>query len=890
MRNKLSIIMLLTVVLFVFFQFALMEAIYADPAPEPIAVMVETTEFNDTNVGGDDANTLLWKRGDALTTGGVLRVTPQTGGGTAVKRNQVQLTDGFSTYFQIQLHDHIVTAGDGLAFVLYKADEPQLGEYGGGLGYQGIDDSIVVEFDTYNNAGGDINDAGANHAAIMVNGSNNHAGQPAGSKTTYPAIQTNVINAWVDYNAGIVTSTFGTGATRTDGANVTITRDVTSDVYLAGENVFAGFSASTGAAKSNNDVLKWYFKDTYVEGGLDPDDGTYSQAASSIGLTLDQDENPTSVTMAAYDAVGDIMTDENLNVYIDDDFIETVNTGDTGRYDYEISGLEPGEYRIRAVADGGASNYKSFTIVIPAPEAPVLELSDVGNNYVDIEWNGVDDATGYKVYMSTVSGSYGSPYETVSSAVYSCDITGLTNGTRYYFVVKATNLGGDSEYSNELSAVPHSSSSGGGGDPVITTTTTPIGGIVLVNGKEEKAGTVKNGTEGEQTVTTIVVDDDALQKKLEQEGNGALVTLPIKTASDIAEGELTGQMIKNMENRKAVLEIRTDNVSYKLPAREIDIDTISDKLGSDVELKDIKVTVRISDLNKEAVKLVEDVYKKGAFQVVMPSFDFKVSCSYNGKTVEVNQFNSYIERTIAIPEGVDPAKITTGIIVEPDGSVRHVPTKVTTVDGKYFAVINSLTNSIYSVVWNPVIFADVENHWAKEAVNNMGSRMVIKGIKDGVFEPDRDITRAEFAAIIIRALGLKPGTGSGSFSDIKVSDWFCDYVKTAYSYNIITGYSDGSFKPDGKITREEAMAMIARAMKVTKLDSGINDGEQADKVLAKFSDGSRVASWAKSFAAGCVNTGTVNGRANGDVAPKDNITRAETAAIVKRLLQKSNLI
>ena len=888
MKNKLSIIMLLTVILSVFFQFVFMEGVYAVD-PEPIAVAVEATEFDATNVGGDGDNTLLWKRGDALTTGGILRITPQTGGGTAVKRNQIKLTDGFSTYFQIQLHDHINTGGDGLAFVIYKADEPQLGSYGGGLGYQGIDDAIAVEFDTYNNEGGDINDDSANHAAIMVNGSNNHSGQPGGSKATYAAIKTNVINVWIDYNVGTVTATFGTGATKTDGANVTISRDVSSDVALAGEDVFVGFSASTGWAKSNNDVLKWYFKDTYVENGLDPTAGTYSQAASAVGLVLDQDENPNTVTMAVYDAAGDTMTNQDLDVYIDDDLIEAINTGGIGSYDYAISGLAAGEHRIRAVAGGGASNYKDFTITITAPDAPVLESVDAGYKHVEIVWSEVDDATGYKVYVSTESGSYGSVYESVSDSVYNCDVTGLNNGTRYYFSVKATNLGGDSAYSNELSAVPHSSSSGSNNSVNSETTTPFTGGIVLVNGKEENAGTAEDSTEGEQTVTTIVVDDDALQKKLEQEGNGALVTLPVKTDSDIAVGELTGQMVKDMEKREAVLEIRTDGVSYKLPADEINIDAISDKLGNDVELKDIKVTVRISDLNKEDAKFVESVDEKGTFQIVMPSLDFEVSCSYNGKIVEVNRFNSYIERTIAIPEGVDPAKITTGIVVEPDGAVRHVPTKITVIDGKYYAVINSLTNSIYSIAWNPVTFADVENHWAKDEVNDMGSRMIINGIGNSMFEPNRDITRAEFAAIIVRALGLRPGTGNDSFNDIKDSDWYCGYVKTAYSYSIITGYSDGSFKPNGKITREEAMTMIARAMKITKLGSEVNEG-QADSVLARFNDGSNVASWAKNFVAGCVNTGTVKGRVNGDVAPKDNITRAETAAIIKRLLQKSNLI
>jgi len=86
------------------------------------------------------------------------------------------------------------------------------------------------------------------------------------------------------------------------------------------------------------------------------------------------------------------------------------------------------------------------------------------------------------------------------------------------------------------------------------------------------------------------------------------------------------------------------------------------------------------------------------------------------------------------------------------------------IDGRYYARINSLTDSTYSVIWNPIDFNDSAVHWAKEAINDMGSRLVISGTGNDMFEPDRDITRAEFAAIIVRALGIKPGMEQNMFS------------------------------------------------------------------------------------------------------------------------------
>ncbi len=71
-----------------------------------------------------------------------------------------------------------------------------------------------------------------------------------------------------------------------------------------------------------------------------------------------------------------------------------------------------------------------------------------------LSWNSTAEAAGYKIYQSEASGSYGTPLTTVAESVYSYEITGLTNGVVYYFVIKATNAGGDSPYSAEVTATP----------------------------------------------------------------------------------------------------------------------------------------------------------------------------------------------------------------------------------------------------------------------------------------------------------------------------------------------------------------------------------------------------------------------------------------------------
>ncbi|KAI7264042.1 hypothetical protein KC345_g8960 [Hortaea werneckii] len=413
--------------------------------------------------------------------------------------------------------------------------------------------------------------------------------------------------------------------------------------------------------------------------------------------------------------------------------------------------------------------------------------------------------------------------------------------------------------------------------------------IVLVNGKEENAGKATTTTSGNLSTTTIAVDPAKLQAKLDAEGNGAVVTIPVMLNSNIIVGELNGQMIKNMENVSATLVLQTSKGTYTLPAKEINIGALAARLGNGVNLEDITLKITIGETPASMNQVVTGAAGKGGFTLVAPSVDFTVAGTYGTSTVEVSRFNAYVERTVALPEGIDPNRITTGIVVDPDGTVRHVPTRLIQKDGKTYAEINSLTNSSYSVVWHPLAFADVEKHWAKDAVNDMGSRLVINGVNETTFNPNADITRAEFAAIIVRGLGLKLGEGKTAFADVSANSWYAGAVETATEYGLITGFEDGTFRPDAPITREQAMNIIAKAMKLTGLADQTGTVDAAG-VLAAFTDASSIGAWAKDSLALAAKAGLISGRGDSKLEAKANVTRAEVAVLIQRLLQKSDLI
>ncbi|MFD0678566.1 MULTISPECIES: S-layer homology domain-containing protein [unclassified Paenibacillus] len=432
-------------------------------------------------------------------------------------------------------------------------------------------------------------------------------------------------------------------------------------------------------------------------------------------------------------------------------------------------------------------------------------------------------------------------------------------------------------------------SGGGGGGGFMPTTGSNVD--VLVNGKPETAGSETTLVNGSTVTTTIAVNEPVMGKILEQQGDKAEITIMFNKSSDISIGEMSAEFVKSMENKNAVLKVNTGTATYTIPAQQLHVNAISEKLGKQAALKDIKIRIEIRTSGQEQVKQLATAAANGDFTVLMPPISFKASYMYGDITGELDKFSTYVERMLAIKDEATANKVTTGVVVEANGAVSHVPTKIRFVDGKAYAAINSLTNGItYSLIAHPMEFKDAENHWAKEAINDMGSRMVVGGVGEGLYEPNRDITRGEFAAIVVKALGLKAEVaGNHQFGDIKASDWYAPYIQAAHEYGIISGYDNGSFGAMDKITREQSMTIIARAMKITGMDAALATGEQ-DQLLAGFKDSGLVADYAKSGIAASLKAGLVSGRSSSLMAPADNMTRAEVASIIQKLLQKSGLI
>ncbi|MFE4712732.1 NEAT domain-containing protein [Paenibacillus sp. NPDC056722] len=178
----------------------------------------------------------------------------------------------------------------------------------------------------------------------------------------------------------------------------------------------------------------------------------------------------------------------------------------------------------------------------------------------------------------------------------------------------------------------------------------------------------------------------------------------------------------------------------------------------------------------------------------------------------------------------------------------------------------------------PVSLTDVNGHWAQAAIEQAIKSGLVKGYDDNSFRPNNPINRAEFAVLLSRALKLEGGaTDSSGFSDASsIPAWAADGVAQVAARKIISGYEDGSFRADRKITRAELAVIIVRAQGL-KVDP---------TAVPTFSDIADIAAWARPYIAAAEQAGLISGKGGNRYAPGEYATRAEAVTLLVKLLEQ----
>ncbi|MCL2337561.1 MAG: S8 family serine peptidase [Firmicutes bacterium] len=179
---------------------------------------------------------------------------------------------------------------------------------------------------------------------------------------------------------------------------------------------------------------------------------------------------------------------------------------------------------------------------------------------------------------------------------------------------------------------------------------------------------------------------------------------------------------------------------------------------------------------------------------------------------------------------------------------------------------------------------DIAGHWAEGAIRELMSRGILAGYPDGTFKPNRAVNRAEFTVLTTRLIGVGiDSTAPGlPYADAaQIPSWAKDAVALAYNRGLAVGYSDHTFRPGQPITREEAATLLVRLYRSIR---GGGAGPAGTAAAADYKDQSIISTWALADVRTARQLGLLSGKPGNLFAPQDNITRAETAAAVSRLL------
>ncbi len=186
----------------------------------------------------------------------------------------------------------------------------------------------------------------------------------------------------------------------------------------------------------------------------------------------------------------------------------------------------------------------------------------------------------------------------------------------------------------------------------------------------------------------------------------------------------------------------------------------------------------------------------------------------------------------------------------------------------------------FAIFQSPYIidFNDMDKHWSNDYVKPLLAMGIINGYEDHSFRPNSNITRGEFSKIIIEALNISSNeiNNNETFSDSNdMPLWAKNYIALANENNIISGYEDGTVKPNNIMTRSEMSTALSKILPKSQIETDF-----------KFDDQDEIPDWALDGIRICIENGILNGYDDNTIRPNAYVTRGETCKMVYMLLKK----
>ncbi|MDG0791811.1 S-layer homology domain-containing protein [Cohnella ginsengisoli] len=367
--------------------------------------------------------------------------------------------------------------------------------------------------------------------------------------------------------------------------------------------------------------------------------------------------------------------------------------------------------------------------------------------------------------------------------------------------------------------------------------------------------------DGNKVVTTF--NDEDLKRLsgdlvLSAAKDATRVLLPIRAA------DLTGNK---------PIRIQFNAISIELPA-EVLSEAQSSAAGQPTDKT--RIALEAAPVSQARAEPIQNagLLNRAAVQVVGQMYEFSLSVTTEGNEAKkISEFAKPLTLRFALEGAVNP-DLTGVYFIGGQNELQYaggkIENNVITAQVRHF--------STYAVLEINKRFNDVsESNWASPAIKSLAAKQIVNGTTETEYTPNRSVSRAEFAALLTRSLGLQ-STGSNPFNDVKSDAWYADAVTAVYEAGIVTGRDPQTFEPAKTITRQEAAVMLMRAY---AFQSGSRDVPAAGTV---FSDQANISAWAQDAVSQASALGLLKGKGANVFMPQTSLTRAEAAQIVYALL------
>ncbi|WP_422657790.1 S-layer homology domain-containing protein [Paenibacillus sp. EC2-1] len=324
------------------------------------------------------------------------------------------------------------------------------------------------------------------------------------------------------------------------------------------------------------------------------------------------------------------------------------------------------------------------------------------------------------------------------------------------------------------------------------------------------------------------------------------------------------------------LIVRTDNAQWEISADVMD--SLLRKVPVSADDMTLLVKMDLSAAVQEKAKQVlqqanaanDGQYKLGGMMLSL-SLEAK---DKNNKAYKLETVDKPMKISFVIPSGMNPNLV--GIYqVKTDGTIQYTGGKLNAKETELEVEVDEFGE--YALLSLEKTYADLaSSHWAFSTVQEMAAKQIVKGTTKTSFSPNLKVTRAEFAALLARALELS-SSGVPSFTDVDEDVWYAGEVVAAKQAGIIVGMKN-RFEPERNITREEMASMTVRAYEYKKM-------LKQEDVSIDIKDKAKISTWALQHVQTAMNIGLLKGRQNGLFVPAELSTRVEAAQAVYNLLK-----